>query len=324
MSALTDHASDPPSGRAVTANLAVVYVVFGSTYLAIRIMVETIPPLLGAGLRFFVAGALLYGWCAVHRGGMPRLDRRDLAGTAVVGLLVIGGGLGLLTLGEHSVPSGLAALLAAAVPAWVVLLRAAHRETIGWLTWCGVICGLGGVAMLSLLGHASGDAAVWGVVFLLVAAFCEAVGSYYAPRLSVAEDPILGSAVQMLVAGPVLFVVGLAVGERPDFGAWSGRSVAALLYLIGPGSILAYVSFVWLISRTRTSIATTYTYVNPAVALFLGWLVLDESITVGIVVGAAVIIVGVMGVLVGERRTEARTREGSDIAPGTKANADWA
>ncbi|MFI6585180.1 EamA family transporter [Embleya sp. NPDC050493] len=309
MSAVTDRAPTPPSGRAVAANLAVVYVVFGSTYLAIRVMVETVPPLFGAGLRFVVAGALLYGWCAIRRRSPPRLDRRRLVGTGFIGLLVIGGGLGLLTLGEHSVPSGLAALLAAAVPVWVVLLRVAHGERIGWATAGGVACGLLGVAMLSLIGGTGGTAAVSGILFLLAAALSEAIGSYYAPRFSVVEDAILASAVQMLVAGPVLLVVGVAVGERPDVAEWSGRSVLSLLYLIGPGSILAYVSFVWLVSHTRTSIATTYTYVNPAVALFLGWLVLDESITVWVIVGAVVVVGGVVAVLIGERRAEVRAQD---------------
>ncbi|WP_161500959.1 EamA family transporter [Embleya scabrispora] len=304
MSAVTDRTPTPPSGRAVAGNLAVVYVVFGSTYLAIRIMVETIPPLVGAGLRFAVAGALLYGMCAVRSRSLPRMETDRLVGTGFIGLLVIGAGLGLLTLGEHSVPSGLAALLAAAVPVWVVLLRAAHGERVGWSTWGGVVCGLFGVALLSLVGGAGGTAAVSGILFLLAAALSEAVGSYYAPRFSLVEDPILASAVQMLVAGPVLFVVGLAVGEHLDVDRWSQRSLLSLLYLIGPGSILAYVSFVWLVSRTRTSIATTYTYVNPAVALFLGWLVLDESITVWVVVGALIVVVGVVAVLVGERGAE--------------------
>jgi drug/metabolite transporter (DMT)-like permease len=143
-------------------------------------------------------------------------------------------------------------------------------------------------------------------MILLVAAVSEAIGSYYTPRFSLPEDPILSSAVQMLVVGPVLLLAGLGVGEQIHPSLWSGHSLLALIYLIGPGSILAYASFVWLVSRAPASIATTYAYVNPVVALFLGWLILDEKITTGILVGAILIIVGVAAVLSGENRSEER------------------
>lgn len=300
MSTQNTRSTDRPRTPAVVANLAVLYVVFGSTYLAIRVMVETIPALVGAGVRFLVAGVLLYGWCTLRRGHIPRLDRRQFGGTVLIGLLVIGGGLGLLTVGEQTVPSGLAALLIASVPAWIVLLRVVHCERVRPLTGVGVVVGFTGVA---LLGGITGNTALTGIVILLVAAVSEAIGSYYTPRFSLPEDPILSSAVQMLVVGPVLLLTALAVGEQIDPSLWSGRSLLALIYLIGPGSILAYASFVWLVSRTPASIATTYTYVNPAVALFLGWLVLDEQITAGIIMGATLIIVGVTAVLTSENRT---------------------
>ncbi len=267
-------------------------------------MVETVPPLVGAGVRFLVAGVLLYGWCALRRGGLPRIGRRSLAGTALVGLLVIGGGLGLLTVGERTVPSGLAALLIASVPAWVVLLRALHGERVRALTWAGVVLGLGGTALLGGTGHASG-AAVAGVLVLLLAALSEALGSYYTPRFSLPDDPVLSAAVQMLITGPVLLVAGLAAGEEFAPGKWTAGSVLGLLYLIGPGSVLAYASFVWLVSRAPASIATTYTYVNPAVALLLGRLVLDEHLTAAVLAGAVLVVGGVAAVLRGEREAGA-------------------
>lgn len=297
-----------PSRLLVVANLAIVYLVFGSTYLAIRVMVETIPPLLGAGIRFAVAGALLYGWCALRRLRVPRLTWREFGGTALIGLLVIGGGLGLLTVGEQSVPSGLAALLVASVPAWVALLRAVHHDHVPGLTWAGVALGLAGVALLGGISGATGAAAVTGVVLLLVAALSEAAGSYCTARFPLPHDALAAAAVQMLVAGPVLGIAGLLLGEPLDRSAWSGRSLLGLLYLIGPGSVLAYASFVWLVSRTPTSIATTYTYVNPPVALVLGWLILDEEITFSVVVGAVLILVGVVAILAAERRTTGDAR----------------
>ncbi len=297
-------------GRAVlTANLAVVYVVFGSTYLAIRVMVESIPPLIGAALRFLAAGTILYAFCAARRRRLPRLGGSQLAGTALIGLLVVGGAMGLLTVGERTVPSGLAALLIASVPAWVVVLRVVNREHVRLLTWVGVVVGLAGVALLGGLSSASGAAAVSGVAILLVAALSEAVGAYYTPRFALPDDPILSSAVQMLVSAPVLLVAGLVLGERFAVSSWSGRSLLGLLYLIGPGSVLAYASFVWLVSRTQPSIATTYTYVTPPVAVFLGWLILDEPITVAVVVGAILIVGGVAALLIGENRGDAARRE---------------
>jgi drug/metabolite transporter (DMT)-like permease len=294
---------------AVAANLAVVYLVFGSTYLAIRVMVETIPALIGGGLRFLTAGTLLYIWCTIRRRRLPRLDRRQFAGTALIGLLVIGGSLGLLAVGEQTVPSGLAALLIASVPAWVVVLRAVNREHVRLLTWVGVVVGLAGVALLGGLSGASGAAAVSGIVILLAAALSEAVGSYYTPRFAMPDDPILSSAVQMLVSAPVLLAAGLLLGERFTPSAWSVGSLLGLLYLIGPGSVLAYASFVWLVSRTPPSIATTYTYVNPPVALLLGWLILDEQITITVLIGAILIIGGVAALLVGEQSGAGRQRD---------------
>jgi drug/metabolite transporter (DMT)-like permease len=291
----------PVPGRGLlVVNLAVVYVVFGSTYLAIRVMVETVPPLIGAGLRFLVAGVLLYGWCTIRRRRFPRLDRRRFAGTALIGLLVICGSMGLLAVGERTVPSGLAALLIASVPAWVVVLRAVNREHVRLLTWVGVVTGIAGVALLGGLSGAGGTAAVSGIVILLVAALSEAVGSYYTPRFALPDDPLLSSAVQMLVSAPVLLVAGFVLGERFTPSSWSGASLLGLLYLIGPGSVLAYASFTWLVSKVRPSIATTYTYVNPPVALFLGWLVLDEQVTTTVIVGAVLVVGGVAALLTGE------------------------
>jgi drug/metabolite transporter (DMT)-like permease len=292
------------------ANLALLYVIFGSTYLAIRVTVDTVPPLLGAGIRFISAGTLLYFGLAVWRRRLLSLERGELIGTFVIGLLVIGGGLGLLTVGERTVPSGLAALLIASVPAWVILLRTANREHVGVLSWVGVSLGMAGVAMLAWITSGPDGAGAGGVIILLVAAFSTAVGSYYAPRVKLPSDSLLGAAMQMLLVGPLLLLAGLAVGEEADPSDWSQRSVVALVYLIAAGSVVAYASFVWLISNTPALIATTYTYITPAIALFLGWLILDEAVTLVVFVSAAVICLGVAMIVIGESRTGvARTAE---------------
>jgi drug/metabolite transporter (DMT)-like permease len=260
----------------------------------------------GAGVRFLAAGLLLAGWYTARQGRIPRLTLRQFGGTVLIGLLVIGGGIGLLTVGERSVPSGLAALLIASVPAWVVPLRMIHHEKVHPLTVIGVAVGLTGVALLSGL---TGHIALTGIAVVLSAAICEAIGSYYTPRFSLPNDPILSTAVQMLTTGPVLFLTGLALGEHANIQEWSGRSLLALIYLIGPGSILAYASFVWLVSRVPASIATTYAYVNPAVALLLGWFILNEKITPGIIVGATLVIAGVATIIIGENRRSKTDRD---------------
>lgn len=286
----------------VAANLAVLYVVFGSTYLAIRVTVETVPPLLGAGLRFVAAGALLYLATALRRRRLILPSQRELLGTAIIGTLVIGGGLGLLTVGERSVPSGVAALLIASVPAWVLVLRTVSGDRVGIVSWLGVTVGLGGVATLVWAARDGGGADAGGVLLLLIAALATALGSFGATRVQLPDDSLLSAALQMLLVGPLLCVAGIVLGEDFTPAAWSARSVLALLYLVTAGSVVAYASFVWLISNTPALTATTYTYVTPAIALLLGWLVLGERVTPAVFISAAAICVGVATVLVSESR----------------------
>jgi drug/metabolite transporter (DMT)-like permease len=285
----------------VAINLLIVYVVFGSTYLAIRVMVQSIPPLLGAGLRFAVAGTvLMLGWTVGHRR-RPRLDWRQFGGVTAIGLVVIGG-MGLLTVGEETVPSGLAALLLATTPAWVVLIRAAHGERIAQLTWLGVAIGLSGVALLAVSSGVGTSIAIVGFLLVMSSAVGDATGSFYAERLTARVDPLLSAAVQMVVVGPILVVAGILRGEDVDPGSWQPSGMMALLYLIGPGSIVAYSSFVWLVTHTPPSIATTYTYVNPVVAVLLGWMILDERLTALDLIAAAIVVTSVAAITRGERQ----------------------
>ncbi|AXB43265.1 EamA family transporter [Amycolatopsis albispora] len=286
-------------------NLLVLYLVWGSTYLAIRIMVETIPPLSGAGVRFVVAGGLLYGWCALRSRRWLLLDRAELGGAALTGVLIIGGGLGLLTLGERTVPSGLAALVIASMPLWVAVFRLLAKERPRPAVLVGLVIGFSGVVVLLAPSGWGGPVAFTGLMILVAAAIAEAVGSFYTPRVRLPENALLTAGAQMLVAGPLLIAVGLLAGEELAPSAWSGDSWWALLYLIGPGSILAFGSLIWLLTRAPVTVATTYAYVNPAVALLLGWLILDEQLTPGILAGGALIITAVILVLWGERQETA-------------------
>ncbi|HEX5116367.1 MAG TPA: EamA family transporter [Pseudonocardiaceae bacterium] len=304
----------PGASRLTAVNLLVLYLVWGSTYLAIRIMVRTVPPLLGAGVRFVIAGLLLLGWCALRTRRWPTFNRREFGGAAVTGLLIIGGGLGLLTLGEHAVPSGLSALVIASMPLWVVVFRLMFGERPRPSVLIGLLVGFTGVAVLLVPAGLNGPIALTGLLILVASAISEAAGSFGTPRLALPADPGLTAGVQMLVAGPLLVVAGLAAGENPDPGRWSGGSIWALLYLIGPGSIVAFGSLIWLLTHTPVSVATTYAYVNPAIALLLGWLLLDEQITIGVAVGGVLVIAAVVLVLRGEREPEPEHADDVDRA----------
>jgi drug/metabolite transporter (DMT)-like permease len=293
-------------------NLLVLYLVWGSTYLAIRIMVRTVPPLFGAGVRFVIAGLVLLCWYALRTRQWPTLNRRELGGAAVTGLLIIGGGLGLLTIGEHTVPSGLSALVIASMPLWVVVFRLMFRERPRPSVLLGLLVGFSGVAVLLVPAGLNGPIALTGLLILLASAISEAAGSFCTPRLALPADPALTAGVQMLVAGPLLVVVGLAAGEHADPERWSGESIWALLYLIGPGSIVAFGSLIWLLTHTPVSVATTYAYVNPAIALILGWLLLYEQITIGVAVGGVLVIAAVVLVLYGERESEPEHADDTD------------
>ncbi|MEX2195266.1 MAG: EamA family transporter [Thermoleophilaceae bacterium] len=285
-----------PSRFMVPAALATVYVVWGSTYLAIRVMVETIPPLLGAGLRFVVAGGIFYALLAA-RGDRQRLriTRGQLAGCALIGCLLLFGGNGLVTIAEQDVPSGLAALLVASEPLWVVLLRAGAREPMSKKTVASVVLGFTGVALLVLPGDRPDGATLGGVLLVVLAAALWAVGSFWSRRVKLPEDVFLSTAVQMLCGGGAMVIVGLLAGEAGDVhpSTISLDSALAFAYLLTIGSLLAFTAYVWLLQNAPISTVSTYAYVNPVIAIFLGWAILSEEITAFVLGGAAVIVASV-------------------------------
>jgi drug/metabolite transporter (DMT)-like permease len=272
--------------------LAIVYLAWGGTYPAIRVMVETAPPLVATGVRFLVAGVLLYGWLLV-RGGRDRvrLPRRETAGAAIVGMVILGD-IGLLALAEQEVPAGLAALIIASVPLWIVLLRLAAGERPARLTLAAVVAGLAGVALLVAPGGGSGAPLGW-LLLLVGAAAIEATGQFFSPRAPLPADALVSTAVQLLAAGATLAVAGLAAGEKIDPGRFSGDALLAFAYLVGPGSLVAYAAFVWLLANVPISTVSTYAYVNPVVAVFVGWALLDEEITPAIAAGALAVLASV-------------------------------
>ena len=278
------------------AALAVVYVVWGSTYLGIAVAIESLPPLLMGGARFLVAGALLYA-VAVRFGDREgdRPGRRQWLAALVTGgpLFLIGNG-GVVW-AQQTVPSGIAALLIATVALWIALLdRLFFGRRLSWPAVTGLVLGFGGLALLVLPGG-TGRVDLSGAILLILAALGWAVGSLLSGRAPLPKRLLVTAGMQMLVGGTLLVVAGALAGELGDVHpeAVTGRSLVALLYLILFGSLVSFSAYAWLLRSTRTSLAATYAYVNPVVAVALGWAVLDEAITTRTLAGGAVILVAV-------------------------------
>jgi drug/metabolite transporter (DMT)-like permease len=276
----------------VWSALWIVYLIWGSTYLAIRVMVETVPPLLGSGVRFSVAGAVMIGVLSLHRSVRP--TRAQLLSALLVGLLLPGANA-VVTVAEQEVPSSVAALLIASVPLWVILMRRGSGERVSRAGIGAVLVGFAGVALLVRPGEQSGDATVLGLAAVVFAAVMWASGSFASPRLKLPRDPLVSTGWQMLLGGLAIVAVGLALGEAPEVDpeAFSTRSVLALGYLIVFGSWVAFTAYAWLLQNAPISKVSTYAYVNPVVAIVLGFLILDEVVTPITVIGAAIIIVAV-------------------------------
>ncbi|MEU8377832.1 EamA family transporter [Streptosporangium sp. NPDC048865] len=282
--------------------LAIVYVVWGSTYLAIMITIETIPPLLSGAVRFVTAALVLGLAVYLLKGrGAFRMTWKEAGGAAVVGLLLLNGGNGMVAVAEQHISSGLAALLVASTPLWLVIFRVAFRDRPRALTLVGVLIGFGGVAVLSLSGG-SNAADGTGVTIILLASLSWAAGSFLASRIPMPANPFTASAVEMAAGGLGLALTAAAMGERLDVATVSARSWTALAYLIMIGSLVAFTAYVWLLGNAPISLISTYAYVNPVVAVVLGALVLSEPVTGSMIAAGVVIVIGVALVVSTERR----------------------
>jgi drug/metabolite transporter (DMT)-like permease len=285
-----------PRAEVVLA-FAAVYVLWGSTYLAIRVGIETIPPFLMAGLRHLTAGVLLYAWMRRVRG-LPRPEPRHWRSAALVGGLLLLGGNGLVTWAEQRVPSGLAALIVASVPLWMTALDAGlRRERPHGIVIAGLAMGLAGIAFLAAPGRFAGGGHVdpLGAAALVCASLFWATGSLVSRRVALPSATFLATAMEMIAGGVILLAVAGATGELGAFSpaAVSPRSVAALAYLVVAGSLVGFSAYVFLLGTTTPARVSTYAYVNPIVAVLLGWLVAGESVTPRTLVSAAVIVAAV-------------------------------
>ncbi len=289
-------ASVAPPGWLVWLALGSIYVIWGSTYLAIRYMVQTVPPLLGAGFRFLLAGLIFYAVLRLRRGAAAvRFSRSNLLAATGAGTLLCFGGNGLVTVAEQHVPSGIAATLIASVPLWIVIFRRISHDEINRVALAGVLVGFCGVAVLMLPGERPAGVSAGGMLLVVFAAACWATGSYYPRRWPMPADAMLSTALQMITAGAVMVVAGAAAGEfgRVDVGGFSWQSIAGFAWLVTAGSLVAFTAYVWLLKNAPISKVATYAYVNPVVAIFLGWLFLSEPITGTIIAGATLIVASV-------------------------------
>lgn len=284
--------------RRAWAALSVVYVVWGSTYLGIKVAGDTIPAFFAVSWRYLIAGALMAAWLAWRRGGATlRVTRRELAAAALIGLLLPGAN-GLLFIAERTVPTGVASLIIASVPLLVVLMRLAGGERPPRLAIAGVLVGFAGVAVLF---HPEGGATWWGIALTGLSAVGWALGTYLSSRLPLPPDAFVATTFEMVAGGLILLPFGLA--ERPDPGSFSGASLAAFAYLVLVGSLVGFTAYVWLLHHAPLGTVSTYAYVNPVVAIALGVLFLDERITWRVAVGAAIVLASVAVVV--RRESEA-------------------
>ncbi len=285
--------------------LATVYLVWGSTYFAIAIVVQTLPVLLTAGLRFLVAGALLALWVAARDRNALRVTRPQLIGVSIVGTLLLAGGNGLVSLGERTVPSGLAALIVASVPLWIVLLRLAAGDRVRRDVMLGVSAGIVGVGVLVIPSGISGSTDPGGLLMLVGATLSWSAGTFLSPRIRMPSSALASTALQMLVGGAALVLVSLALGEprTADPATFSTGSIVAWIYLVVFGSLVAFSAYTWLLQNAPVSVVATYAYVNPVIAVFLGTLFLVEPITPTMTAGAALILAAVAFIVSRSART---------------------
>ena len=304
-----------PAAGLIWVALLTLYFVWGSTYLGIRVAVETIPPFLMAGSRFVLAGLVMFGFALVlGRGRISRPTGRELRDSLVIGSLLMGGGMGMVALGEETVPSGIAALIIAMLPLWIAVLgRVFLGEHLPRAAIVGVAIGLTGVAIL--VGPSSVAAESFnpgGVAALIISPICWATGSLFSShRASLPKDPIVATSTQMLLGGGVLMVMAAIRGEyggfRPD--TVTGDSLLAFAYLVLVGSLIGFTAYVWLLRVAPLPLIATYAYVNPIVAVALGWLILQEPITPRTLVAGAVIIFAVALIITSRSRmTRSATR----------------
>lgn len=295
------------STAAIAPPLLSVWIIWGSTYLGLAVLVQTLPALLANGIRFSLAAGLLGLGLVAFKG--PRslvVTRAQFQGAAIMGVTLLGIGIGTVALAERFVPSGIAALLVSVMPLWIILFRVRAGDRPSRLTIAGVAVGMGGLIAMLLPGGTTAvagedaDVVRWSLA-IMVSSFIWAYFSWRSTRFDLPANPLTTTFYEMLVAGAFLSIVGLLLGERMNLEQASTASWLALGYLV-IASLIAYTAYVWLIGNAPMSLVATYAYINPVVAVFLGWLVVGEAITRDVIIGLTIVVGGVILVVSGERR----------------------
>ncbi|MCX6151362.1 MAG: EamA family transporter [Ignavibacteriales bacterium] len=269
-------------------------IVWGTTYLAIRIGVEGLPPMLFAGLRWILAGSILFIYLKLSGYKLP--DRKEFLHISVIGILLLGFGNGLVVVGEQWIESGLAALLITTVPFWIVGLEAfmPGAKKINALVLIGLFLGLAGVTLIfgSNLKYLFEPSHIAGIISLMIAVAIWSIGTLYSKYKKLNVHPLMSASVQMLVAGVLQTILGIILGELPKLN-FQVNSFLAFLYLVTFGSLIGYTSYIYAVTHLPVSLVSTYAYINPVIAVFLGWLVLGETLNLITVIASFVIILGV-------------------------------
>ena len=299
--------------------LLLVYLIWGSTYLGMKIAVETILPFLMAGIRFLVAGGILYTLGRVTGGKAPTMVQ--WRSTAIVGALLLFTGNGLVAWAELRVSSGIASLLIATTPLWMMLYTCLGKDkgkpTKGILI--GMLLGFGGILLLVMgsgNGATTGGGDIIGMVVLILASFSWASGSVYAKKAEMPDSPLMANGMEMLAGGVMLLLFSMVLGDwlNLEIALISRRSLLALGYLILFGSIVAFSAYIWLLRNADITLTSTYAFVNPIVAVALGWFVEKEALTLNTLLAAALIVVAV--VLITLCRPKAKSVETTESPNG--------
>src|SRR6266487_3015735 len=293
-----------------------IYTIWGSTYLAIRFASETFPPFLMAAIRFLIAGSVLYAWTRFR--GAPRPTRANWKAATIVGGLLLLGGNGGVVKAEQVFPSGLTAVLITTVPIWMALVELLRKDRIvpTLHVVLGLILGFGGVVLLVGPGDLAGSGGLnplWAGV-LIFASLSWAIGSVYSRKAFLPRTPLLGSGMEMLTGGALLLVASLVslewVGFQPS--NLSVLSLVSFIYLVVFGSLLGFSSYVWLLTKTTTARVSTYAYVNPVVAVFLGYFLAGEQLTLRTLLASSVIVIAVVVITTFKSRQAVPNDEGSE------------
>jgi drug/metabolite transporter (DMT)-like permease len=290
-------------------SLWTVYLIWGSTYFAIAYVIESMPPLLAMGIRFLIAGLLLALIISLRQGtGELKIPRAELKSSLLMGFLLLGFGIGTVSIAQAYVPSGIVALIIAALPLWIAIFRTISGERLVKLSWLGLVIGFAGVALLLKPGSITPVSDIENsklFIFMLLVLLGNigwALGTFLAPRFPLPKNTLVFTAYEMLAGGASLTLAGFIKGESiSDFLDATTWSWLWFFYLVFFGSIAAYTAYLWLVANAPVSLTATYAYVNPIIAVALGAIFLNESITSAYAIGGLIILIGVILVVSVER-----------------------